>query len=133
MMRFISLLLLAFSVLCSGFAFAEEEEKEKKKIAYFSLKPSLIANVHGKARYARFDVQLMTEDEANIPDLQLHAPAIRHELLLLLGDQKGEDLQNPKGKEKFRQTALSAVGKVVKEQTGTNSVKDLFFTSFFVQ
>jgi len=132
-MRFISLLLLVSSVFFSGFVFAEEEEKEKKKIAYFSLKPSLIANVQGKARYARFDVQLMTHDEDKLYDLQLHAPAIRHELLLLTGDQKGEDLQSPKGKERFRQTALTAVGKVVKEHTGSNSVKDLFFTSFFVQ
>ncbi len=132
-MRFISLLLLVCSALYSGFIIAEDEAKEKKNIAYFSLKPSLIANVHGKARYARFDVQLMANDEESIPDLRLHAPAIRHELLLLMGDQKGEDLKSPKGKERFRQTALSAVGKVVKAQTGTNSVKDLFFTSFFVQ
>jgi len=133
MMRFISLLLLTYSVMFSGLVFAEEEEKEKKKIAYFSLKPSLIANVHGKARYARFDVQLLTDDEAKLPDLKLHAPAIRHELLLLLGDQKGEDLQNPKGKERFRQSALTAVGNVVKQHTGSNSIKDLFFTSFYVQ
>lgn len=133
-MRFISLLLLlACTLLYTGFAVAEEEEKEKKKIAYFSLEPSLIANVQGKARYARFDVQLLTDDEANLPDLKLHAPAIRHELLLLTGDQKGEDLRNPKGKEKFRQMALSAVGEVVKKQTGKDSIKDLFFTSFFVQ
>ncbi|MCP4129212.1 MAG: hypothetical protein GY753_19465 [Gammaproteobacteria bacterium] len=130
MMRFISLLLLLCSTLYSGFVVAEDEGK---KAAYFSLKPSLIANVHGKARYARFDVQLMAKGGENIPDLQLHAPALRHELLLLLGDQKGEDLTNPKGKERFRQAALSAVGQVIKKQTGTNSVKDLFFTSFFVQ
>ena len=130
-MRFISLLILTGSVLYSGFAIAEDGEK--KKAAYFSLKPSLIANVQGKARYARCDIQLMANGEESIPDLKLHAPAIRHELLLLLGDQKGEDLMSPQGKEKFRRNALSAAGKVIKEQTGVNSVKDLFFTSFFVQ
>jgi flagellar FliL protein len=75
----------------------------------------------------------MVEDEESLPGVQLHATAIRHELLLLLADQKGSDLQDPKGKERFRQTALSAVGKVIKQQTGKNSIKDLFFTSFFVQ
>ncbi len=129
-MRLISLLILTCSVLYSDFAVAEDEEK--KKSAYFSITPSLIANVQGKARYARCDIQLMV-DEESLPEVQLHASAIRHELLLLLGDQKGADLQDPKGKERFRQTALSAVGKVIKTQTGKNSIKDLFFTSFFVQ
>jgi flagellar FliL protein len=132
MMRLISLLIFASSLLFSGFVIAEEEEAAKPKTAYFSLKPSLIANVTGKAKYARCDIQLLVE-ENSVPDVQLHAPAIRHELLLLLAEQKGADLQDPKGKERFRQTALSAVGSVIKAQTGKNSIKDLFFTSFFVQ
>ena len=131
MMRLISLLIFASSLLFSGFVIAEEEAA-KPKTAYFSLKPSLIANVTGKAKYARCDIQLMVEEDS-MPDVQLHAPAIRHELLLLLAEQKGADLQDPKGKERFRQSALSAVGSVIKAQTGKNSIKDLFFTSFFVQ
>ncbi len=131
MLRLISLLMLTYSVLYSGFAVAEDDEK--KQAVYYSLSPSLIANVNGKARYARCDIQLMVTNQGSLQDVQLHAPALRHELLLLLGDQKGSDLQDPKGKERFRQTALAAVGKVIKKQTGKNSIKDLFFTSFFVQ
>ncbi len=132
MMRLFSLLILTWSVLFPGFAIAEEDG-EKKPAVYFSISPSLIANVQGKARYARCDIQLMLENEEAVPEIKLHAPAIRHELLLLLGDQNGADLQDPKGKERFRQAALSAVGSVIKKQTGKNSIKDLFFTSFFVQ
>ncbi len=131
MMRLISLLMLTCTVLYSGLAIAEDDEK--KPAVYFSLTPSLIANVNGKARYARCDIQFMVTDEVSLSEVRLHAPALRHELLLLLGDQKGTDLQDPKGKERFRQSALSAVGKVIKAQTGKNSIKDLFFTSFFVQ
>lgn len=135
MMRLVSLLILTCSMISPGFALAadEEEGQEKKPAVYYSVKPSLIANVTGKAKYARCDIQLMVADEESLAGVQLHAPAIRHELLLLLGEQKGEDLKDPKGKERFRQSALSAVGSVVKAQTGTNSIKDLFFTSFFVQ
>ncbi len=129
-MRFITLLFLAYSLMYSGVTSADDAEKQKA--AYLPINPSLIANVQGKARYARCDVQLMVNEES-LPDVRLHAPAIRHELLLLLGDQKGEVLITPQGKEKFRRNALNAAGKVIKEQTGVNSVKDLFFTSFFVQ
>jgi flagellar FliL protein len=132
-MRLYSLLVLIFSLLLSGSIFAEEEQEEKKKASYFSLKPSLIANVQGKARYVRCDVQLMTMDEASLADIQLHAPALRHELLLLLGDQKGEDLKALAGREKLRTQALEAVGKVMEAQTGKKSIEGLFFTSFFVQ
>jgi flagellar protein FliL len=131
MMRFISLLFLTSSLLFSAVISADDAEKQKA--VYLPLNPSLIANVQGTARYARCDVQLLVNSEDNIADVRLHAPAIRHELLLLLGDQKGDVLMTPQGKEKFRQSALAAVGKVIKEQTGVNSIKDLFFTSFFVQ
>ncbi len=130
-MRFISLLLLTYALLFS--AVTSGDDSEKQKAVYFPLNPSLIANVQGTARYARCDVQLLVKSETNIADVRLHAPAIRHELLLLLGDQKGEALMTPQGKESFRQSALAAVSKVIKEQTGINSIKDLFFTSFFVQ
>jgi flagellar protein FliL len=131
MMRFISLLLLTYSLLYSGVTSAEDAEKQKA--VYLPIHPSLIANVSGKARYARCDVQLLVNSEDNLADVTLHVPAIRHELLLLLGDQDGGGLMTPQGKERFRKSALAAAGKVIKEQTGVNSVKDLFFTSFFVQ
>lgn len=130
-MRFISLLILAYSLVYSGITMADDAEK--RPAVYLPLNPSLIANVQGNARYARCDVQLMINSEENLPDVRLHAPAIRHELLLLLGDQKGEALMTPQGKEKFRLSALSAAGMVIKQLTGVDSVKDLFFTSFFVQ
>lgn len=130
-MRFISLLILACSLVYSGVTMAADAEK--RPAVYLPLNPSLIANVQGNARYARCDVQLLLNSEENVPDVRLHAPAIRHELLLLLGDQKGEALMTPQGKERFRLSALSAAGMVIKQLTGVDSVKDLFFTSFFVQ
>ena len=130
------LLITAFvSLFGAGIASAADEDAaEAKPVAYFSLKPSLISNVQGNAHYARCDIQLMTKDEKNVELIRTHAPAIRHELLLLLGDQKGETLLTPAGREGFRKQALAAVKKVMEKQTGQKGlVDDLFFTSFFVQ
>ncbi len=112
---------------------AGEDEAEKKQIEYFKLSPSLIVNVQGKAKYIRCDVQLMTRDSDALEAIKLHAPALRHELLLLLGDQQGAELKDPKGKEKLRKAALKAVQKVMEKMTGDEAVEDLFFTSYFVQ
>ena len=124
-------LMLCFLIISTG-SFAAEEE-DKQKVVYYSLSPSLIANVQGSAKYARCDVQFMVKGEENLVDIQLHSPALRHELLLLLSDQQGKELKTPKGKEKFRKVALKALQKVMKNMAGKELIEDLFFTSFFVQ
>jgi flagellar FliL protein len=131
-MRFFSLILLVSSLLIPSLSFAEDDE-EKKPVAYHKLSPSFVANVKGNAKYMRADIQLMTKDAENIPDIELHAPALRHELLLLFSDQEGKLLKDPKGKEKLRKLALEAIRKVMKELTGKEAVDDLFFTSYFAQ
>lgn len=138
MIRLLALVLLFCSLILSTGSFAaddeeEEQQKEKQKVVYYSLFPSLIANVQGNAKYARCDVQFMAKGEESIAEIQLHSPALRHELLLLLSDQQGKELKTPKGKERFRKVALKAVQKVIKDMAGKELIEDLFFTSFFVQ
>lgn len=101
--------------------------------SYFELKPSLVANLPSGAKYIRCDIQLMTMDPERMADIQLHAPAIRHELLMLISDSDGEKLKTPQGKEDLRQKALDGVRKLMVKLTGKGSVDELFFTAFFVQ
>ncbi|MCG8427089.1 MAG: flagellar basal body-associated FliL family protein [Chromatiales bacterium] len=134
-MRFLSQLLIAMALCFAGSVMAadDEEEEEKKVIGYHEMNPSLVVNIQGRGKYMRCDVQLMTKDEINLPDIQTHAPALRHELLMLFGDQKGEELKSPKGKEKLRVAALKALQKVMEEISGDKKIDDLYFTAFFVQ
>ena len=134
-MRLFSLLLLSAALLVSVNIPAASETKGEEKASplYYKLSPSLIANVHGKASYVRCNVQLMTRDEEHLEKITHHTPALRHELLLLLGDQDGQKLKAPKGKEKLRKAALKGVRKTMKSITGDPMVEDLYFTSYFVQ
>ncbi|HHH38744.1 MAG TPA: flagellar basal body protein FliL [Sedimenticola sp.] len=127
------LLLLHALLLLPLLGAAAEESGAGTQPLYYKLAPSLVTNVQGRARYIRCDIQLMTRKQAALEALKLHAPAIRHELLLLLSDQQGEALKDPKGKEELRKTALAAVQGVMQGLTGTRAVDELFFTSFFVQ
>jgi flagellar basal body-associated protein FliL len=52
---------------------------------------------------------------------------------LLLSEQDGNKLRTAAGKEELRQKALQLAKKVLKEQTGKDSVEELYFTAFFVQ
>lgn len=133
-MRLILLMVLSTLLILPCQAFAEEEEEAKpKEVAYLSLKPSFVVNITGGARFARVDIQVMTNYEEQLESIKLHTPALRHELLLLLSEQNGKALKTTEGREAFRQKALEAVQIVIEEQTGIASIDDLFFTSFFVQ
>jgi len=126
------------SLLVSGAALsaAEEaapQEAEKQPALFHKLTPSLITNVQGSAGYVRCDVQLMTRGDAKLEQLALHQAALRHELLLLLGDQQSDVVKTPKGKEKLRKKALKAVNGVMENFDCSECVDDLYFTGFFVQ
>ncbi|OQX31135.1 MAG: hypothetical protein B0D96_00385 [Candidatus Sedimenticola endophacoides] len=138
-MRLLYLLMsiLAFLLMPNAMAADEDGDAPPPKTAYHSLSPSLISNLQGQRKYVRCDIQLMTKGEDKLELIKQHDPAIRHELLMLLGDQAAAELKTPKGKEVLRKQALEAVNRVLAELTELTEeqklVKDLFFTSFFVQ
>ncbi|MCB1904748.1 MAG: flagellar basal body-associated FliL family protein [Gammaproteobacteria bacterium] len=125
-----ALLLLALPALSAE---SEEETAEKKPHLYYELTPSIVANIQKGAKYLRADIQLMTREEDSLAQIEHHAPALRHELFMLISDQEGSQLKGPKGKESFRKSALKALQKVMQALTGKEMVEDLFFSSFFVQ
>jgi len=110
-----------------------EEEKAPPTINYYQIKPSLVANLASGGKYVRCDIQLMTHDELFLEDLNLHGPAIRHTLLLLLSEQDGTEIKTSSGKEALRKKALSVISKLMKDLSGKEGVEALFFTTFFVQ
>lgn len=110
-----------------------EEAKEPATISYYQIKPALVANLAAGGKYIRCDIQLMTDDEGFLEALKLHGPAIRHALLLLLSEQDGNSVRTPAGKEALRRKALSEIGRLMKELSGMENLKALFFTTFFVQ
>ncbi|MDJ0807272.1 MAG: flagellar basal body-associated FliL family protein [Gammaproteobacteria bacterium] len=126
----IASLLLFF---CSTASYAEDKEDGVPTISYYEIKPSLVANLASGGKYIRTDIQVMTRDETYKESLELHGPAIRHTLLLLLSEQDGRTIKTPEGKEALRQEALTQVSQVMKDLSGKDSLQELFFTTFFVQ
>lgn len=109
------------------------DEAPPVDIGYHALKPSIVSNLTGGPRYIRCDVQLMTEYASELPKIELHEPALRHAILMLIAGQDGNRLKTSEGKEAFRQEALGAVQGQLAELAGDKLVKDLFFTSYYVK
>jgi len=125
-------ILFATLVLAAS-ASAAEEEQAPTEIGYYALKPSFVSNLSGGPKYIRCDIQLMTEQASEIPKIELHTPALRHDILMLIGGQDGNQLKTREGKEDLRQTALASVRSRLEEMTGKAIVNDLYFTAYYVK
>lgn len=125
--------LVIFMCLVLGGPLWAEDEEAPPNIAYHKLKPSIVTNLTGGPEYIRTDIQLMTEKGERLYEIELHDPALRHILLMVISEQDGKALQTPDGKESLRQAALEAVNEVLKVKTGDALVKDLYFSNFYVR
>jgi len=112
---------------------AAEEAADSADIGYYALKPSFVSNLTGGPKYIRCDIQLMTENAADIPKIELHTPALRHGILMLIGGKDGAQIKTREGKEELRQAALESVRTQLQELTGKSIVKDLYFTAYYVK
>jgi len=119
-------------ILCISFTSVHAGDDEAQ-VTYFELKPSLVSNVNGAAKYIRCDVQLMTNHPDKLEDIQLHSPALRHELLMMFADEDGGTLMTPDGKESLRKRAREALQTVLKDKAGKALIEELYFTSYYVQ
>ena len=130
---FAILALLALSGVFIPAVAADEEEKPPVEVGYYKLSPSIVSNLSGGPKYIRCDIQLMTEQAAEIPKIELHSPALRHAILMLIAGQDGRQLQTREGKEGLRKEALQAMQTQLEELTGQAIVSDLYFTAYYVK
>jgi len=129
--RIFSIVLLSCILTSQGQA--AEEEQAEKNIGYYALKPSFVSNLTGGPKYIRCDIQLMTEQASEISKIELHTPALRHGILMLIGGRDGKELKTREGKEALRQAALDSVRLQLEQLTGDSIVDDLYFTAYYVK
>jgi len=76
----------------------------------------------------------MTRDPPTVELLKANDPAVRNDLLLLLGNQKSSVLGTRDGKEHLRADALAAIRHVIEGAGGKpDKVEAIYFTSFVMQ
>jgi flagellar FliL protein len=104
--------------------------------AYIPLTPGLIVSfgTEGRVGYLKVDVSLRVATPAAAA-IELHMPAIRHELIMLLSRQPPEVLTAQDKREALRLEALEHLRKFLEEagKVKPEEIQDLLFTSFFTQ
>ncbi len=103
--------------------------------SYFSIEPPIVVNIYhpDRIKFLQVDIQVKVKNSSIVDAIELHKPAIRHAMLMLISNQKIDEIKTVKGKEKLRKDALSTIQKVLKENTGSEGISELYFTGFIIQ
>lgn len=117
----------------------QAQEKAKEPLTaplYVPLDPPFVVNFEGDplVRFLQVAAQVMTRDPETVALLKANDPAVRNDLLLLLGNQKSAELGTREGKEHLRAEALAAIRHVIETAGGKpDKVEAIYFTSFVMQ
>ncbi len=109
--------------------------RPKAPLSYVPLDPPFVVNFNSDTdvRFLQVSVELGTRDPAVADSIKEHRPAIRNNLVMLFSSQDPQALNTRDGKEKLRDETLSEVQKVLRRETGSPGVENVFFTSFVMQ
>jgi len=110
-------------------------KKSKGTPIYVPLHPAFVVNFENQEQVAflQVDIQIMTYDSSVEFALKAHMPAVRNELLLLLGGKQYHEINTREGKRALSQEAIQVMQDVLKNAGEAHSIEALYFTSFVMQ
>ncbi len=112
-----------------------KSKKSRGTPIYVPLHPAFVVNFENQEQVAflQVDIQIMTYDTSVESALKSHMPAIRNELLLLLGGKQYHEINTREGKRALSQEAIKVMQDVLKDVGESSAIEALYFTSFVMQ
>lgn len=137
-------LLLALLITLAPAAFAQDEEEAEQEqqqepgiTDYIAMEPPFVTHVgepSTRLTYLKAAVTLRASRETTRPAVEAHMPRLRHELVMLFGEQTDtEGLSGNEGQQALREEAASRINAVLEEQQTGESITGVLFTEFVVQ
>ncbi len=126
-------------MLVGGDSTAEESEAEPEEVVqkpiYLPLEKIVSAfQQGGGARFVQIEMELMAYDQAALDAVQAHMPAIRNDLLRIIGTQTYEVLNSEAGKERLRGDIVTAIQAILTQQHYEGEgIQQVYITSFVMQ
>lgn len=111
----------------------EEDEDEKEPIYQALVKDFVVTFGEGEdIRYLQLSLEVMSYDQEVIDKIETNLPAVRNNLIMLIGGQSYDDLKTNDGKEKLRKEIIGAVRKAARLKP-KQKLEDAFYTGFVLQ
>ena len=122
-------------LLATTRAGATEEVTTPATSAYVSLGDPLVLNLSGTGRltFLQISADVLISDSDAQETIEIHVPAIRHSLIMLLSEQKASDIKSPHKREEIRQQATARVRSLIADLSGNDNVGAILFSSILVQ
>lgn len=116
---------------------AEPEREENRVTDYIEMEPAFITNVgpaQGKISYLKATVSLRASSDTTRPAVEAHMPRIRHELVMLFGEQTDlQRISGNEGRQYLSETAKARINAVLEAQQTGEQVDEVLFTEFVIQ
>jgi len=114
-----------------------EEEAEERFTDYIAMEPAFVTHIGkpgSKVNYLKASVTIRADKKTTRPALETHMPRLRHELVMLFGEQTDPGFVNsPEGKQALTEKATARINQVLEDQQTGETVAGVFFTEFVVQ
>lgn len=115
----------------------DEAEDEAGVTDYISMNPAFVTHVGEPGPslvYLKAAVTLRASKASTRPALEAHMPRLRHELVMLFGEQTDVNtLAGSAGQTSLRAEAKRRINQVLEEQQTGEKIADVLFTEFVVQ
>lgn len=114
---------------------ADADKTAAVKPAHYLALDKLVVNFGpgSPVRFLQVNLQVMSHDPLALKAMETHMPAIRNDILLLLGGQKYEEVNTPEGKERLRGAILEKVQIILDTYEKERKVETVYFTEFVMQ
>jgi len=116
---------------------ADDETEVKGVTDYIAMEPAFVTHVgkpDAKVAYLKASVTIRASRETTRPAVEAHMPRLRHELVMLFGEQTDLDqLSSMDGQQALREEATKRINGVLEEQQTGETITGVLFTEFVVQ
>lgn len=115
---------------------AANEAQAPSSATYVSLGEPLVLNLTSSSNrlsFLQISAAVLLNDADAEETIQTHVPAIRHSLIMLLSEQKANDIKSPGKREQIRQQASARVQALIVDLSGNKDITEILFSSILVQ
>ncbi|MDT8370528.1 MAG: flagellar basal body-associated FliL family protein [Gammaproteobacteria bacterium] len=130
-------LVLSFIQFGSTASWAADKDANPKKPIYYAFPEPFTINFlrqsNDTARYLQIKVSIMSYDQTVIDNAELNLPMLQDALLTLFTTQSLESVSSVEGRRAIQDEAASAIKTLLKQETGSDNLEGVYFTSFILQ